>query len=231
MAFLGHTARVVVGSTDLKASASAWEAVGFDVQDGSEHAVRLTDGQILLTILQEAVGTPALAYFHADPARLQQQLQAAGSPPVQTRADGFDLSLVDVPVIHVHARPADQADEATGGRNPVLGFLDALCVPAENARSTRRNLEQMGFFVQQEWDGPPKRSDVTDGLITLSFQEARIRPHLAYATEITADVLEQLTSIPNVTAEPVSLNDELAFVRLIMPERTRIVIAHDDNYE
>ena len=232
MALLGHTARLVVSTENLAASADAWHLLGFAVLEESEHAVRLSDGQILVTLLAEVFESPAFAYFHSDPSKVVAQLNQLGIP-VQNLEDGSGVALQPFGTtdFYVHAQPSDAAERHSGGKNDLLGYLDAVCVFVPHVLQARVQAEELGFFVQEEWAGGFPRSDVTDGLMTISLQQRDTKPYLSYATELTRSVLEDLHELDGVTAKTVEINGAVSYVRLTTPEGTQLIINHDHNYE
>ena len=231
MALLGHTARVIVSTTALVASADAWQRVGFAVHDQSEGFARLTDGQVLLTLIEDVFPSPALAYFHADPEQLARDLQDRGIEQRDVSAKGLTITPFLGVDVYVHQRSSDKAERHTGERNNVLGYLDAFSVGLPDVSAARRTAEDLGYFVQEEWGMPAPRSDVTDGLITIAFQQRTASPYLAYAVEITDELIEHLQELEGVTVQVREINGDISYIRLTMPEGTQIVLLHDNNYE
>ncbi len=231
MAFLGHTARVIVSTATLMASVEAWQLVGFTVQDQSEGFARLTDGQILLTLIDDTFPSPALAYFHADPEQLAADLTDRGCEQRDVTAKGLTITPFDGVDVYVHQRASDKAERHSGERNALLGYLDAFSVGVADVSAARRTAEDLGFFVQEEWGAPQPRSDVTDGLITIAFQQRNVAPYLAYAVEVSDTLLEVLNECDGITVDVTEIGGEVSYVRLTMPEGTKIVLLHDDNYE
>lgn len=231
MALLGHTARVIIGTESLDRSVVAWQELGFAVQDADENRVRMTDGQVLLSLLLRAEIGVNVAYFHTDPLRLASVLHERGVDARDATAEGCIVTIADGLSAYVHQRSADHAERHSGAKNAVLGYLDALSLGVPDVSHARQHAEHLGFFVQEEWQGAQPRSDVTDGLLTVSFQQRRAAPYLAYAVEITPNVMAELEGLENVQVEPTSIAGEISYVRLTTPEGTRVVLLHDDNYE
>ena len=231
MAFLGHTARVIISTATIVASTEMWTALGFTVQESEPGFARLTDGQVLVTLIEDAFPSPALAYFHPDPVSLSRELQGMGLTLREESESGFAVTPVDGLDVYIHRRSQDNAERHSGAVNPLLGYLDAFSLGVEDAAAARRRAEELGFFVQEEWGMPQPRSDVTDGLITIAFHQRTAAPYLAYNVEITPDLVDELTAIDGLTVDVTEIAGEIAYVRLTTTEGTKIVLLHDNNYE
>lgn len=222
MSVLGHTARLLISTADLRASALAWEAVGFQVQSNSETSIQLTDGQLLLTLREQEFFSPALAYGTSD--------IAAASTATIPGPDGKTL-------MYLHALPVTMAQVASGEQNRFLGYFDALVVQVGDVLNARRWAEELGFFVLEEFGGMYPQSDVTDGLSTLSFRKNEmVGRSLVYVTDIDEDLADDITTslqekLGDEVADSVAVfrdaNNNVAMIRLLLPEGTRITIVQD----
>jgi len=222
---------MVVSTTSLQESVESWQALGFTVEQSDAGVARLTDGQILVTLMEQDFNSPAIAYFHADPERLAADLQGKGLATRDASPSGFTVTPFDGVDIYVHRRPMEAAERHSGAKNDVLGYLDAFSVGVPDVAAARRTAENLGFFVQEEWGMPQPRSDVTDGLMTVAFHQRQARPYLAYAVEITDDLLAHLQADDGLTVAVTEIDGEISYVRVTTPEGTRVVLLHDDNYE
>ena len=231
MAYLGHSARIVVSTTSLQESIESWRSLGFTLERSDAGVARMTDGQILVTLMEQDFQSPAMAYFHADPERLASDLQGKGLAIRNASPSGFTVTPFDGVDVYVHQRPMETAERHTGAKNDVLGYLDAFSIGVQDVAATRRTAENIGFFVQEEWGMPQPRSDVTDGLMTVAFHQRQARPYLAYAVEITDDLVAHLQADDGLTVTVTEIDGEISYVRVTTPEGTRVVLLHDDNYE
>lgn len=210
MAVLGHTARLAITTPSLDAFLEDLLQLEFDVQDQFA-----TDGQILLSCQQG----PERAY----------QLAYQSDRPTPAVPDGLGLPIT------VTAGDAGSAIQRTGERNPLLGYLDAIVVPSTDPLANRRALEDVGFFVLEEFVGTNTQSDVTDGLVTLSLASHARKPFLQYRQELTAAVLADLHSLEGIACTMhlggEQLRDGVSHMRLTLRDGFTIVVIHDGNYE
>lgn len=176
-----HSSRIIISTSSLEDSLRAWTAIGFEEQDRTDSAVRLTDGQILVTLMTENFVGPALAYFSAD------------RDVTGTKTLPGDLTFF------VHHRSVDQEEHPTGEQNPMLGYYDALVIGIADPVHARTEYERHGFFVQEEWGGQFPQSDVTDGLNVISLQPIGSKRYLAYHADDLEDLLTALDPDAGVT--------------------------------
>ena len=229
MAVLGHTARIITSVTSMAASTAAWQAIGFNVESSEAGVTRLTDGQVLITLMDQEFNGPALAYFHVDPVRLLNNVQGKGLSTREVNEHGFILEGLGGIDVHVHQRSEDKAAIPNGDQNPLLGYFDALVVGVDEPFASRAVAEEVGFFVQEEWTGDYPQSDITDGLLNLSLRKVNASPFLTYKTDLNSGVLDDLTE---AFGESLKVNKDnngnptLAVVT--MPEGTRVMIAQDE---
>lgn len=231
MAYLGHSARVVVSTASLQDSVEVWQSLGFTLEQADAGVARLTDGQILITLMEQDFNGPALAYFHADPERLAADLQGKGLAIRDRSPTGLTVTPFEGVDVYVHQRPIETAERHSGAKNDVLGYLDAFSVGVRDVATARRTAENLGFFVQEEWGMPQPRSDVTDGLITVAFHQRQARPYLAYAVEINDELIGLLQAVNGLIVSVTEIDGEISYIRVTTPEGTRVVLLHDDNYE
>ena len=229
MAHLGHTSRIAISCRNIEESANAWQAIGFTVESIFQGIVRLTDGQVLVTLLAEEFKSPALAYFNEAPDILYRSCLDSGLAVEQMKDGAFKLpDLLGVDVF-VHPREIEEQELPLGEQSPLFGYYDGLAVEVKSVSDTRLLAEDLGFFVQEEWAGPPEQSDVTDGLSLLSLRSKVASTMLTYSAPIDADLIQTVTKTFGSSAV-VTTNDDGDpwFVKITMPEGTIISIAHED---
>ena len=232
MAVLGHTGRIIISVTSMAASSSAWQQLGFDVESTEAGFTRLTDGQILLTLMDSEFASPSLAYFHVDPVRLLNDVQGKGLSTREVNEHGFVLTGLGGIDVHIHQRSADNQVMPEGDQNPLLGYFDALVVGVEDPFAARTIAEEVGYFVQEEWTGDHPQSDITDGLVNLSLRKIKARPFLTYKTHLGSGVLEDLREAFQDTLKiHTDSNDKPTLAVITMPEGTRVMIAQDEENE
>lgn len=205
-----HSSRIIISTTSLEGSLRAWNALGFEEQDRTDNAVRLTDGQVLVTLMLDSFKSPALAYFSAD------------RDAAPTRSLPGDLTLF------VHHRPVEHEEHPTGEQNPMIGYFDALVIGVNDPIIDRAEYERHGFFVQEEWGGQYPQSDVTDGLNVLSLQKIGAKRYLAYHADDLQDLVDSLDMESGIT---VTVNrtpsGNISGVIILTPEHTQFFIAPD----
>lgn len=214
MALLGHTAIIRVPCRDIQQSAQAWEAVGFEGVAAGEGITRLSDGQLLLDLVKQEFPFITICYCNA----------------------GTDHRVVNGPddkeLLSLQHVPRAQLQAPTKEQNGVLGYFESLAIGVPSARTARNWAEQHGYFVLEEFSGQHPQSDVTDGLLTLSFRENLSGRWLNYCTELDEDLYNDLTDATadhgNVDVKAYrNSNDNIDMIRIDMADGVRIVVTHD----
>lgn len=229
MAHLGHTARIIISCDNLEDSIDAWERIGFVVESTFQGIVRITDGQVLVTLLAEEFDSPALAYFNSAPEILYNSCLDSGLRVERNEKGVVKLSELLGLDVYVHPREIEEQELPSGEQSPLFGYFDGLAVAVDDVTETRMLAEDLGFFVQEEWFGDTAQSDVTDGLMLLSLRSKLATPMLTYSAHIDEDLIQSVTQALGSNAEITRHESGRAwFVRLRMPEGTLITIAHED---
>jgi hypothetical protein len=232
MAFLGYSVRIVASSDNIDRSVHSWSGLGFEVQGESAGRVRLSDGQILLTLIPDHCSSPTLAYFHHDVRALMKECSEAGLDVADCSgtSDGTISSLrIDVPEcgeFYVHEHNALTITSASREQSPLLGYFDALVLGVSNTESVKIWAEHAGFFIQEEWREPFPQVDVTDGLAALSFRKMHPQKFLSYSADLDRNYLEEIGSVcEDLAVNCAIINSDL--IKLTMPEGTVIMISND----
>lgn len=234
MAQLGHSARIVIFSGDVAASLTAWLLIGFTVLDLDHETqptrARITDGQLIVTIMHGNEPSPALAYFNASPARTAQQCKDRGAANTVLSPTEIEFTGPGGLKIWVHQQSADKAVKPDGDQNPLLGFFDHMVVHAPDLDASRRWAEAIGYLVLDTMQGAHPAIDVTDGLMTLSLRSTAIagRP-LEYSADIDAETVQILRDALGDACAPVfDEHGQPLYIRLTMPEGTTIQVGRDE---
>lgn len=234
MAQLGHSARIAVFSRDVPASLTAWLLIGFTVLDldheTSPTMARITDGQLIVTIMEGAHPSPALAYFNAAPMRTAQQSKDRGAPNTVLGPKEIEFAGPGGLMIWVHEQSIDKAIKPDGDQNPLLGFFDHMVVHVDDLDASRRWAEAIGMLVLDTTGGTQPTIDVTDGLMTLSLRTMAVagRP-LEYSADIDAETVQILRdALGDACQATLDANGEPLFIRLTMPEGTTILVGRDE---
>ena len=193
MALLGHSARLLLHHEAPLQASESWELIGFEQEHASEDEVQLSDGQIFVTICRGEQHVPKLAYVAASLQSVKDKILASGNTldiisqqELSFRGPGM-LEYTVVPAT------ADNIVHRTGDSNPVLGYLDALVVPVEDADASAVWAQKCGYFIAEATGRAIPCVDVTDGIWMLSFREQALRaPFLHYTADMDAEWVAEL---------------------------------------
>jgi len=194
MALLGHASRIVIASQDPSSSRGAWEQLGFEDAGSTQEISRLTDGQILLSLIQHEDPSPGLAYFAPSLQSVADRILAAGLPYEGTQSTSLCLTGPGDLTIWIHPATTENVVHRTGEGSPFLGYYDALVVPVEDVDAAAVWAQKCGYFIADQWDDPNPQVDVTDGLNVISFRKQAVRsPILHYTADMDNDWVESIT--------------------------------------
>lgn len=217
MAKLGHTAAVTIAAMDRKKSIQAWEALGFDVVHKNNHITRLTDGQLLLEIIEQEFPFFGVTYYSS---AINHARELHGP-------DGSNM------IIQRHA-PNSEASLPSKEQSPLLGYFESLAIGVTNLPPARAWAEDNGFLVLEEYGDPHPQSDLTDGLLSISLRQGFSGRWIVYNTELDkelVDGIEQALKVVDPSSNPVTVlqseTGKIDIVRIEMPEGIRIVITQD----
>lgn len=232
MAFLGYSVRIIVSSDNIDRSVNSWSGLGFEVQGESAGRVRLSDGQVLLTLMADHCSSPTLAYFHTDVSALMKECSKAGLDVADcSDTSGSPISTVRIAVpdcgeIYVHEHSELAITSVSKEQSPLLGYFDALVLGVPKIESVKNWAEHAGFFIQEEWPEPFPQVDMTDGLAALSFRKMHTQKFLSYCADIDRHFMEEIGNVcEEFAVECAIVNADL--IRLTMPEGTVIMISND----
>lgn len=234
MGIFGHSSRLALATSDVIASVSAWSILGFTVlatdSDTDPTFARLTDGQIIVTFMRDSFPSPMLAYFSAAVARVAQRAHDKGV--LVTRVSDTELRAVGpggLPIV-VHYADSATAIRPTREQNPVIGYHNALVVGVDDVEEARIWAERAGFLVEVQTGGSIPQIDMTDGISKVAFLGApQAGIALSYSTDIDEELVQDITAEPGIRVT-VSRDSagQATLIHCVMPEGTRITIAHDD---
>lgn len=234
MGIFGHSSRILVSTSNVTLSLSAWTCLGFDVLlTDSEDAptfARLTDGQVIVTLLNDGFPNPSLAYFSEAVPRVLQRAKDKSVP--------VDTANPNEPVVHgpggldvfLHHLKRESAILPSRAQNPALGYFDVLLVRVADVQASRTWAESAGFLVETVTTGAVPRIDMTDGVSRIGFlQSEQSGRELVYISQFGDDFIQELSELDGVTCDLSTLPDgTILFVRLTMPEGTVITIVNED---
>ena len=217
MAKLGHTATVTIAAMDVKKSIKAWEAVGFDVIHSNNQITRLTDGQLLLEIIEQEFPFFGVTYYGGASNQERELHGPDGSNMIKQR----------------HA-PSSEASLPSKEQSPLLGYFESFAIGVASLPPARAWAEDNGFFILEEYGDPHPQSDLTDGLISISLRQGFSGRWIIYNTELDKelvdDIEQALKSVDPLSNPVTALQNEtgkIDVVRIDMPDGIRIVITQD----
>jgi|GEM_PF-3071300 len=221
MAFLGKNVAVSISTPSVTMSEKVWTSLGFSVIEQKSNEVFLSDGQLLLNLVEQEFFSPAVCYY--------------GTSSLHTNRE----SVVgpDREILFIRKPEPEYARlPLTGEKNSILGFFDAVAVGSPNHRTAREWSETLGFFVQEEFGGTYPQSEVTDGLINVSFRNGLNGRFLCYVRDLDDDDAHQiLTTAQQIQSDHGAsrgqivrdANGDILMVVIYTAEGTGIIISQD----
>ncbi|NQW30545.1 MAG: hypothetical protein HQ472_08535 [Ignavibacteria bacterium] len=235
MAYIGHSVRILLHSSNVAEFESEWHQLGFETQastgDPEMDYVRLTDGQIIVSCKKGAEQAPCLVYFHSDVSGLHHQLESKKIEHEYTADSRIQCAMPGGMRLIVHQQSIDDQVLPTKFQNSLLGYADTLIVYVESIADAQSWAENVGYFVQEHHRGTVERLDMFDGLFTLSFRAATSkRYHLSYVTFFDNDMVEDLTSVAphGVTVRRYS-DESVMYVEIPMTGGLSVLVSPDDD--
>lgn len=230
MALLGHASRIVISSLDPALSRGVWEQLGFEDAGSTSEIARLTDGQVLLSLISHEDPSPGLAYFAPSLQSVADKLTAAGIAFVGSHATSLHLQGPGELTVWIHPATMNNVIHRSGEDSPFFGYLDAVVVPVANVSSAADWAQKCGFFIVDQWDDPSPQVDVTDGLTTISFRQQAIGvPFLHYTADMDNDWVESITeACGELLTIHRSVEGKISMAVITMPDACLILITPDE---
>ncbi len=229
MAFLGHAARILIPSSDPASARSAWEDLGFEDAGSDGDVVRLTDGQILCTLMPGDAGPLAAVYFAASLQSVGDKLTSAG-----ITAHGSALTHWQVPgpgsmSWWIHPATAANVIHRSGEGSPLLGYVDAIVVPVDDVQAAATFAQKVGYVIADAWETPQPQVDCTDGLLTLSFREQGAGiPFLHYEADLDDEWVTQATeAVGDRLTVRRDADGSILLATIAMPDDVLIMVTPD----
>ncbi len=229
MALLGHASRILITGPDPATSRLAWEDLGFEDAGSADDVVRLTDGQILLTIMPGDARPLALAYFAPSLQSVGDKLIAAGVEAHGSATTSWHVCGPGSIEWWIHPATAATVVHRSGEGSPVLGYLDAIVVPVDDVNAATVWAQKLGYLVADTWDEPAPQADLTDGLVTLSFRRQEpAAPYLHYTADLDNEWVDAATeAVGSRLAVRRSPDGEVLLATIAMPDGVLIMITPD----
>lgn len=193
MALLGHVARLTLHSADVQLTAGILSDAGFDGAISAQGQFRFSDGQILIQLESGPAGSVSLTYHAASLQSVGDRLTAAGVDYEGNKTEALQIDGPGQLTVRVEVATPSDIEERSGEDNHLLGFLDAIVVPVQDAAAAAQWAQKCGFFIVEAETTVPAMVDVTDGLVKMSFREQALRaPYLHYTADIDREWVESV---------------------------------------
>ncbi len=180
---LGSSARIAISSSDIPTSYEFYKEFGFaPLGDASEDItsdtklLRLTDGQIILTLLRETFKSPIIAYFADDLTMIEKLVKKTVTDAEVKRDDkGISEIIFKSPggvTIDIHRSEANTSLKPSGAENPKCGTFSELSIGVPNRDSAVTFWKQLGFDASGVYNVPYPWGIVKDGNIVLGLYQS-----------------------------------------------------------
>lgn len=198
---LGNRAHIAVSCNDITASLPFYTALGFTTVYTDDEALpsiaRLTDGMIVLALIREDFGTPALAYFTTDIQSIVSSLQQLNiSVQTGTGAQGeiTQAHFTGPDNVSVWLHRSNTALQPSGEHNPVCGVFGELAIGIEDLASSIEQWEQLGFNAVHQNTIPYPFALVSDGNMVIGLHQSgtAYQPTIAYFAKDMPDKIRGL---------------------------------------
>jgi len=194
MALLGHASRFILSSLDPQTSRVSWEALGFVDKGSDDSVVRLTDGQILISILPQDPAPLAVAYFAPSLQSVGDKLLASQFEMSGSNMTGWHVVGPGMMEWWIHPATPATIEQRSGEGSPILGYFDAVVIPVSDAKDAAEWAQLCGYFIADQWESPMPQVDLTDGLVNISFrQQQKSAPFLHYTADLDEGWIEEAT--------------------------------------
>ncbi len=196
---LGEYTRVVLSCKNVVQSMAWWTRLGFTpLPDGNsrpDSAITLTDGQIIITLVKDALPSPILMFASADIRRLKDSLESM-RVGVTFDVQGptlRELRLLSPNGIHISVRPAPQerAHPLSKEPNTVCGMLTEISVATPYLKQEVQYWDILEFTTVQSGVAPYPFANVSDGKVTIGIHENRDIKSVAF-TYFAPDMKERI---------------------------------------
>lgn len=183
MSLLGTAASVTVATDDVVAALDTWEDCGFVDAEGPDGVI--SDGQIMVRIVEEAAPSLRLTYTTGSVERVAQTLRDRGVP-YKLLGSALEVEMPGGVIAEVLHHDLLDLPRISHEGNGELGYLEALAIHVDDIQAARAWGEKAGFFLIEEFGEPEPQCDMTDGLMRVSWRASALaNPTLVYEGDIT----------------------------------------------
>lgn len=194
--FIGMPTRLVLSTNDVLQSLAWWSRLGFTpitrVGDKADSCITLTDGQIILSLVEISQPTPVLMFRTPKMLGLRDTLEYLGiSVNVDVKGPTVGEIRFRSPA-NVFLAIRSEADEPllppVGKENVVCGRLTELSIGTSFAIDRERKFwEVLGWQLKRGGSKPYNYALMSDGVVTIGIHEERDIPSLSltyFATDM-----------------------------------------------
>lgn len=198
---LGNVAHIAVSCNDITTSLPFYNALGFTTvytdDETSPSIARLTDGMVVLALIREEFGTPALAYFTTDVQSIVHSLQQLHID-VQTgtgvQGEIIQAHFIGPNGVSVWVHHRENAVQPVGEHNPACGVFGELAIGIDNLASSIEQWERLGFNAVYQNAIPYPFAIVSDGIMIIGLHQsgASYKPTITYFAKDMPDKIAAL---------------------------------------
>lgn len=180
---LGSSARIAVSTKDIAASSTFYKKMGFSpVGDQTPHIttdmsfLRLTDGQIILTLLKEDFPSPVLAYFAEDLTEIGSHVKqhVPDAKLINDEEGKLREIVIDAPegvTIDIHRDTKNYALKASGEVNPKCGKFGEFAISVKDHDNALAFWKPLGFDKVSSHKEPRPWSILQDDNIVVGLHQ------------------------------------------------------------
>ncbi len=229
MALLGHAASYIAQSPNPHASAEVWGLLGFEDAGSDDTIVRMTDGQLFMTLVPGAASHLGIAYFAPSLQSVRDKLVAAsveleGTPTTDLTVHGCSTTW------WIHTATPERMLQRSGESSPYLGYFDALVLPVSDVPSATAWIQRLGYILIDIGGDTSQRIDCTDGPVTLSLRaHEQGAPYLHYTADIDNEWVDAAHEALGDRITIYRDADNVPFMaRIAMPDGVMIIVTSDE---
>jgi len=180
---LGSSARIAISSSDIPTSYEFYKKFGFTpVGDATEDVtsdtklLRLTDGQIIMTLLKETFKSPIIAYFADDLTGIEKLVKKT-VPDAEVKHDDKGISEIIFKspggvTVDIHRSATNTSLKPSGSENQKCGAFSELTIGVPSRDSAVTFWKQLGFDASGVYNAPYPWATVKDGNIVLGLYQS-----------------------------------------------------------
>lgn len=207
---LGNAAHIAVSCNDITASLPFYTALGFTTlytdNETAPSIARITDGMIVLALIREDFGTPALAYFTTDIQNIVyslQQLHIDVQTGTGTQGEITQAHCIGPNGVSIWIHPHRNALQPSGTTNPVCGSFGELSIGIDDLASSLQQWEKLGFNAVHQSTVPYPFAIISDGAMVIGLYQSGTlyKPTITYFASDMASRIAQLQKAGIVVTE------------------------------